>query len=97
MKRLTIALVTLCLLGWLGVGCDDDGGGPTTCTSLCDLTPVATLQQGQCVGDYLTSQGYPVWTTAECMYVDTIAECNACYAIIQPSDAECTAAYDACF
>ena len=97
MKKTLAILAVLSVFGAFAAGCDDGGGDIKTCAALCSLTPTATYEEGYCVGNYLTNQGYPVWTTSPCDSVTTIAECNQCYNILQPTDEECAAAHDACF
>jgi hypothetical protein len=97
MKRTIAMLAVLSLFGAFAAGCDDDGGGVSTCADLCGLTPVATYEQAYCVANYMTSQGYDVWGTPPCDNITTTAECNQCYANLQPTDEECVAAHNQCF
>ncbi len=74
------------------------GANPATCAEVCDQTPVATAEQGDCVAVQLTTKGYDVAGTDSCSAVVDVAGCNRCYTDLgQPTDAECVAAYDACF
>lgn len=98
MKRLLPVFLILSLFGCLAVGCSDDsGGGPSTCEGLCDYTDVATASQAQCVGNYLESQGYTIWTNPVCNNVSTEGECNTCYSNIGASNNHCAAAWDQCW
>jgi len=56
-----------------------------------------TLAMMMCVAPTAGCSGDAIATADACQGVTDTAECNACYAAIEPTDADCVAAHGACF
>jgi len=95
-----------------GGGTPDAGGGQadaptgavTTCDQLCQLAPVATPIEGGCTTDEVINLGYntdnvacSILAASFAAGTATAAECDACYAVIGISDADCQAVHGICF
>lgn len=79
-----------------GTGDATGGGGVDTCTEMCAQAPVSTGAEGVCVYEFMFNAGYPIATTSACQGVTDEQDCNDCYAVLQPTDADCAAAYAQC-
>jgi len=72
-----------------------------TCTQLCDLATTSTSTQDNCVAGFVHDvKGYPTDTSVPCQLLaadKTVANCNACYADIKITNADCASAHATCF
>ena len=83
-------------------GCSSDDDASTRaasvrdCKTLCDLTPSASVSEGNCAALVLTNRGYPVAFTDECLDVNETSECNECYQVLGTNTDDCLAIRDEC-
>ncbi len=92
------------LPGTGGAGAGGSGAGGSgnlpwpvkSCADLCQYQPTVTAQETQCVTVQAELKGYPVTSTPTCLGIFSVAQCNACYATVKMSDADCASIGGTC-
>ncbi|MCL4754313.1 MAG: hypothetical protein KJ015_29425, partial [Myxococcales bacterium] len=83
-------------------GAAGSGGGSglpwpvTSCGDLCQYQPVVDAGETQCATIQAELKGYPVTSTPACLGILSVQQCNACYAAVKMSDADCAAIGNTC-